>query len=65
VTIAELVCGAMLAADPARRRDWREHATRVAAALRVLPYTADTAAWHGGLLAPTRSAGPPAGRWTY
>jgi predicted nucleic acid-binding protein len=61
VTIAELVCGAMLATDLPRRQEWREHATRVASALRVLPYTTDTAARHGELLALTRSAGATRG----
>ena len=51
----------MLSTDPGRRRDWREHATRVASALRVLPYTTDTAARHGELLALTRAAGATRG----
>jgi hypothetical protein len=33
-------------------------------ALRMLPYTADTAARHGELPALTRSAGATADRWT-
>jgi tRNA(fMet)-specific endonuclease VapC len=61
VTIAELVYGAMLARDPSRRAEWTEHATAVAAALRVLPYTAGTAVRHGELLASTRSAGAQRG----
>jgi tRNA(fMet)-specific endonuclease VapC len=61
VTIAELVYGAMLAGDPDRRLEWTQHAVAVAAALRVLPYTADTAVRHGELLASTRSAGAQRG----
>lgn len=57
VTIAELIYGAMLTSDPARRFDWTEHATAVARALRVLPYTTDTAIRHGELLAATRLGG--------
>lgn len=57
VTIAELVYGATLASDEARREDWKRHATSVAKSLRVLPYTIDTAVRHGELLAASRAAG--------
>ncbi|MEN3360915.1 MAG: hypothetical protein V7637_4897 [Mycobacteriales bacterium] len=57
VTIAELVYGAALVADASRGEEWKRHATAVAKALRVLPYTVDTAVRHGELLAATRVAG--------
>jgi tRNA(fMet)-specific endonuclease VapC len=61
VTIAELIHGAKLAPDPARRAEWTQHATDVARTLRVLPYTTETAIRHGELLAATRLAGAQRG----